>query len=272
MRRLVLCALLLVPGLAAAQDSTLADIRQELGVLLIEVQALRTQLSTTGAPVVDLGGTDALARIDAMEAELRRLTGQTEAATNRIEQVVADAQNRIGDLQFRACEADPACDIGAIGTAAPLGGVAVSPVPAPAPLDPPANGGGAQMAIGEQADFDRAKEAFDSSSFRSAATLFETFAQAYTGGPLTAEAHLYRGRALEQEGDAEGAARAYLDAFSGAPGGPDAPEALLRLGLTLDTVGQRPDACATLGEVTSRFPASDASVEAQTARASLACP
>ena len=37
--------------------------------------------------------------------------------------------------------------------------------------------------------------------------------------------------------------------------------------LSLNKLGQRDDACATLGEVTNRFPEAAASLEAQTARA-----
>ncbi len=266
---IALAAALTLPGAASAQEETLADIRQELSVLFGELQRLQVELNTTGSPQVDLSGTSALERIDVMEAELRRLTGATEAAQNRIASVVADGTNRIGDLEFRLCEVEPGCDIAALGDTPTLGGGAgAAPV---AVVPPAANPGGAQLAIGEQADFDRAKEAFDSSSFRSAADLFATFAQTYTGGPLTGEAHFYRGRALEELDETENAARAYLDSYSGSPQGALAPDALLRLALALDAVGQRDDACANLDAVTQRYPDTNASIEAQTARASLGC-
>lgn len=270
MLRLLLCALLLVPGIARAQDDqTLADIRQELSILFVEVQRLKRELSTTGTPSVNLGGTSALARIDAMEAELRRLTGRTEELENRINRVVADGTNRVGDLEFRLCELEAACDISTLGMTPTLGGdIDTAPVAAPTPQP---ETGGAQLAIGEQDDFDLAKSELDAGNFQTAASLFNTFTQNYTGGPLTGQAHFHRGQALEGVGDIAGAARAYLEAFSGSPQGPIAPDALLALGLSLDKLGQREDACATLGEVTNRFPQAAASIEAQTARASLAC-
>lgn len=254
-----------------AGDETLADIRQELSILLVEVQKLKRELSTTGLPDVNLQGTSALSRIDAMEAELERLTGKTEKLEFRINQVVEDGTNRIGDLQFRLCELEDSCDVGSLGETPPLGGVDVSGVAAPAPAAPAAREDKPQLAVGEQSDFDRAKEALDSGSFRSAADLFATFTQTYTAGPLTGEAHYYRGQALAQLGETADAARAYLDSFSGSPKGPKAPDALLQLGLKLNELGQTPDACVTLGEVTNRFPDSPASVEAQTARADLGC-
>ncbi|WP_102110166.1 tol-pal system protein YbgF [Oceaniglobus roseus] len=260
-----------LPGAAAAQDAdtTLADIKQELAVLLTEIESLKRELSTTGTPQMNLQGTSALQRIDAMEAELRRLTGDTEEMTNRVNRIVTDGTNRIGDLQFRVCELEEGCDIGALGETKPLGGEAGT-VPAAAP-PPPAAPSGPELAVGEQADFDRAKEALDSGSFRSAADLFKTFTETFTAGALTSQAHFYRGEALSQLGENAEAARAYLEAFSGAPEGEKAPEALLKLGLTLNTLGQQSDACAILGEVPTRFPESPASIEAQTARSSLVC-
>ena len=54
----------LVPGRLAAQtEQTLADIRQELTVLHVEIQRLKRELSTTAAPSVPLNGTSVLDRV-----------------------------------------------------------------------------------------------------------------------------------------------------------------------------------------------------------------
>ena len=53
---LVLALGVSVPQFAAAQDdATLADIRQELTVLFVEVQKLKRELSTTGGAVSNVG-------------------------------------------------------------------------------------------------------------------------------------------------------------------------------------------------------------------------
>lgn len=267
MLRALLLAALLVPGLVRAQDGeTLADMRQELQVLFVEVQRLKRELSTTGGPRMALSGTGALERIDAMEAELRRLTGLTEELENRINRVVSDGTNRIGDLRFRICELEEGCDISELGETPPLGGVETPQAAQPRPVTE-----GAELAVGEQQDFDRAKAAFDAGDFRQAADLFAAFTEAYSGGPLAGEAHFLRGEALSEIGDDKAAARAYLDAFSGQPQGPRAPAALLALGRKLGALGQTSDACATLGEVPARFPDSAAADEAEAARSELGC-
>jgi len=136
---------------------------------------------------------------------------------------------------------------------------------------PTGSTGGEELAISEQADFDRAKEVLGQGDFRGAAELFATYAQSYPGGPLIPEAHLLRGDALTNLGETSNAARAYLDAFSAKPEGPLAPDALLKLGEGLATLGQVPEACVTLAEVGTRFPGSIASTQSTVAMQGLGC-
>jgi tol-pal system protein YbgF len=271
LRSLALMLALGAPGIAMAQDAaTLADIRQQLAILYVEIDALRAELSATGQlGTGGFAGNTPLDRLNAIEAELQRLTSKTEELEFRINRITVDGTNRIGDLEFRLCEIEPGCDISLLGETPSLGGVdSAAQVPTPQPD----SGTGPALAVGEQADFDRAKAALDSGDWRGAADQFAVFVQTYPGGPLSSQALYYRGIALEALGELSNAARSYLDSFSGEPEGVVAPDALLRLGVSLAALGQVPDACVTLGEVPVRFPSSPAAVEAQAARANLGCP
>lgn len=261
-------------GLAQDKARTLADIRAELGTLAGELQALKSELLSGGqAAMQAAGGASALDRMNAIEAQLSRLTSETEALQNRVGRVVADGTNRIGDLEFRLCELEEGCDTANLPITQSLGGDAGAvPAPAVVPATPaPATGPTPELAVSEQADFDRAKGALDSGDFRGAADQFAAFTQSYPGGPLTGEANYQRGEALTRLGDTSNAARAYLEAFSGAPNGPRAPAALLKLGAALGLLGQTQEACVTLGEVGTRFPTAPEAVEATTAMRSLGC-
>ena len=272
LRALLLTAVLLpAPVLAQERAQTLADIRTELTSLNAQFNALKQELVSTGAAQSGLAGGSALQRMDTMEAAITTLTAKAEELELRLNRVVADGTNRLGDLEFRLCEMEEGCDIGAIGQTAPIGGTtgapaapATSPSPAPAP-------GGAELAVSEQADFDRAREVLGQGDFRTAADLLATFATTYTGGPLTYEAHFLRGEALNQLGETANAARAYLESFSGEPDGPRAPEALLKLGQALGQLGQTPEACVTLTEVGVRFPGNASAQAASTAMQGLGC-
>lgn len=277
MRRLGLTvALCLLPVLGHAQDrtQTLADIRAELGALAAEFNALKAELVSSGAAASGAAGGDALQRMDTIEATLARLTARTEEVELKLNRVVSDGTNRIGDIEYRLCEVTEGCDPATLGATPALGGD-TGAAPAPVATDTgvgtaPATGG-TELAVAEQADFDRAKEVLGQGDFPGAAALFATYAQSYPGGPLVPEAHFLRGEALSKTGDTGNAARAYLDAFSAAPEGPFAPDALLKLGEGLGALGQVPEACVTLAEVGTRFPGSMASTQATVAMQGFGC-
>ncbi|KAJ54102.1 tol-pal system protein [Actibacterium mucosum KCTC 23349] len=256
---------MLTAPVAMAQDQTLADIRQDLAVLFVEIQRLKTELSTTGAATGPAAGGTALQRIDAIEAQLQRMTARTEDLQFRIDKVVRDGTNRVGDLEFRLCELEPNCDIGSLSDTPTLGGE----LPTATTVQP--QGETTQLAVGEQADFDRAKAVFEQGDAAGAVTMLESFVQTYPVGNLTTEAQFLRGEALKSLGRTSESARAYLEAFSGAPNGTRAPDALFGLGVALNDLGQQREACVTLAEVSARFPGSAADADAQSARATFAC-
>lgn len=189
--------LMTAPAALMAQDNdqTLADIRQQLTVLSVEVQKLRRELSTTGGGSVETGGSSVLERVGTMESELQRLTSKTEEMENRINRIVADGTNRIGDLEYRLVELEGG-DLGTLGETSTLGGGEAPTVVAPAPeadrevveMTPgsggaaPSNGiitpiNEAELAVSEKTDFERAQGALANGDFRSAADLFATFSQ-----------------------------------------------------------------------------------------------
>lgn len=256
-------------SVAAQSSETLADVRQQLSVLYVEVQRLKRELSTTGAPQGSVSGGSALARLDGIEAQLQRLTGKTEELEFRIEEIVRDGTNRIGDLEFRLVELEGG-DVSQLGETTTLGGdfgpVPVTPLPGS-----PALANETELAVGEQADFERAFAALEGQDFRVAADQFAAFSQTYPGSPLEAEAHLRRGEALEGSGDVKNAARAYLESYSGYPNSRVAPEALFRLGSALGKLGQTNEACVTLNEVSVRHPGDEFAFEAQGQMQSLGC-
>ncbi|MFD2174616.1 tol-pal system protein YbgF [Rhodobacter lacus] len=272
MRQTATAVMLALAMSMPAGAETLADIRAELAQLSGQMQSLRAELVASGAQGMQAaGGASALQRMDAMEAELTRLTSRTEALSNRIEQVVKDGTNRVGDLEFRICEMEQGCDPATVGQSQPLGGAATPSQSVTAPAPNAVGTGAGNLAMNEQADFDRAKGVLDQGDFRAAADLFKTFTETYPGGPLTGDAAYLRGDALNKAGDVPNAARAWLDAFSAAPEGPRAADNLLELGKALGALGQKTEACATLAEVPARFPSSGAAGQVSAAQAALAC-
>lgn len=265
---------ILLPMSAAAQDrqQTLADIRQELTVLHVEVQRLKRELSTTGAVSTNLAGSTVLDRVVAIEDELQRLTAQSEQLEYRINRIVTDGTNRIGDLEFRLVELEGG-DISQLGETTTLGGEDETAAAGDGATvgAPQAEAGGADLAVGEQADFNAAKQALEGGLYQEASEGFAAFNTAYPGSPLAPQAEFHRGKALDGLGDTREAARAYLASFTGDAVGPMAAFSLFELGAALGRLDQSDQACITLSEISARFPGHEVIAKAEAEMSQLGC-
>ncbi|MBC9247982.1 tetratricopeptide repeat protein [Paracoccus sp. 11-3] len=263
-----LAALMVLPGMAAAQEPTLADLRVQLDALRADVQGLRRELIASGAAGYQAAGGDAaIDRMNNIEQQLARVTDRTEQLQNRISRIVQDGTRRVADIEFRLCEMDEACDLAAL-TTQDLGGPVAGgtrPVIAPQP------GNGKAATASEQADFDAAAKMMAGGDFRRAAEMFGAVAETHAGGPLTAEALFLRGASLDSAGDSKAAAAAWLEGFAADPDGPRAPESLLGIARVIADNGDPTAACLYLAEIPARFPGSSAAGEAETRMSRLAC-
>ena len=298
---LVLACLLPVSAPAQQADQqTFADIRADLTLLKEQIVGLRNELITTRPAETGVeNAAPLLVRVDQLEADVQRLNGKLEELGFRLEQVVADGTNRVGDLEFRLLELEGG-DFSELGDTPPLG-----TMPAPAatasgntgaqplidqtaaeltdalrPRPRPGAGGEAMASVTDDVSnvtdttvpqpqpaadpFEQALGAYRSGRFAEAVTAFDGVIASNPGGPRVAEAAFWRGEALAAQGNWNAAARSYLDSFSGAPQGTKAPEALLRLGISLGRLGQVNEACMTLNEVSKRFPDAAADVSSRT--------
>ena len=257
---------------ALAQDrETLADIRQDLTVLNVEIQRLRTELSTTSGATVP-SGSNMLDRVTLIEQELQRLTARTEELEFRISRIVADATNRIGDLEFRLVELEGGdvsqlSETSTLGGDTSQGGAPSGPATLPAPV-PPTTG---EVAVGERADFEEAQALLESGDPAAAAAAFQRLIDTYPGSPFTLAALLARGDALDAMGQPRDAGRAFLNAYNADPQGPTAPLALLKLGQQLSALGETEAACRILGQLALEFPDSAAGQQSGPFAASLGC-
>ena len=273
----IFVAAFVLPCAVQAQDEqTLMDIRQELEFVYAEILSLKRDLSTTGNALQTVNNGPALQRIDMLEAEVRRITGQIEAKQNWIKRIVTEGTKRVGHLEFRLCELEVGCDIGSLDRIAPMGGQvpdrkATSTGRQSTAQLADASEDASSATNSERATFQRAMAAFEAQEFASAASQFATLTSNFPGGPLTGEAHYWRGAALAGQGDWAAAASSFLESFSGSPQGTKAPEALYRLGISLRELGQTEEACLMLSEVPIRYPVSLILEEAAAERSALGC-
>ena len=262
-------------GLAHAQSEpdpeTLGSIRSELTQLYAEIQALRAEMAQDGTnqALAQLSG-PAVLRLDTIEEQLRQVTGQVEQLRFRMDQIVEDGTRRIGDLEFRLVELEGG-DLSALGETPTLGGETAE-MASVIPLQPDDNTqDGVELAVSEESDFDAATQSLGDGDYANAVLQFGQFLSNYPGGPLSARAMFHMGEAQEAMGQHKEAARSYLDSFTAQPSGTYAPQALMRVALSLGELGKVDNACQTLNEVLVRYPDSAVIEQTRSSQQSLGC-
>lgn len=269
-------ALVLVLGWGAAAQTWTAqqpsdeDLRYRLSVIDAEVQQLKAQIGAAGggAAQAPVSG-DALVRIQRLEAEIGRLTGQVEELRFRVEQVAGDATRRFGDIEFRLTELEGG-DTSAVGQPVPLGGTPVTggggdPGTAVATAGP-------EVSVSERSDLDRAIRDVQQGRFDQAEDRLRRFLTDYPRSPLEGEARFWMGESQFVRGAFQEAARSYLGGYESDRQGPVAARNLVKLGVTLGRLGQVREACLTLNEVTTQFPGDSRAVgEASAEARQLGC-
>ena len=99
-----------------------------------------------------------------------------------------------------------------------------------------------------------------------AAETFGDFVHKYPSDHLTPEAQYWLGESLFQNRRYHDAAEAFLTVSTKYGTIARAPDAMLRLGQSLESLGQKEAACASLGEVLRKYPRASLSVKESVAR------
>ncbi len=148
----------------------------------------------------------------------------------------------------QSAAAAPARNYGADAAAAGAASAASAAV-APAPSGGPA-----------RALFDQGYGALNRREYSAAEGYFQQFLEEYPSDPLAGSAQYWLGEAAFVSGEYKTAADRFLKTFTTYPSSERAPEALLKLAISLRRLGNNTDACATFTELTQRYPKAPQSV------------
>jgi tol-pal system protein YbgF len=102
---------------------------------------------------------------------------------------------------------------------------------------------------------------------------FTEFLGQHANDDLAHNARYWLGETYYVRAQYQQAAVTFFDGYQKAPSGPKAPDNLLKLGMSLGRMYQKQEACASLAELTTRFPNASTDIRNQTAaeRRRLAC-
>jgi tol-pal system protein YbgF len=109
--------------------------------------------------------------------------------------------------------------------------------------------------------FDQATGALNRREYSAAETYFQQFLDQYPADALAGSAQYWLGETAFVSGEYKTAADRFLKTFTAYPTNERAPEALLKLAISLRRLGNNTDACATFTELARRYPRASQSVQ-----------
>jgi tol-pal system protein YbgF len=238
---------------------------------LREVRSIVLQAHATGAPVeIKEAGPDPqvvslTARLDDMEQTLRGINGQFESLQHDLSVArrdAADARAQAGSLSDRLDKVEKQL-------------AALAPAPPPAPeAGPGADGGlagqttlGPAPAADPKAAYAAARQLLLDGDYRSASAAFQDYVDRFGDTANARPARYWLGETKFIQEDYAGAAAAYLGAIRGWPDTAWAPDAVVKLSLSLVQLKKTKDACGALGEFDRRYPHASAAAQARAAAA-----
>ena len=256
----------------AAPGARLERLERQIADLQSVVAAVETLAKNNSGGV---SGYAAAAGGGASGDQIRQLSEQIADLTQRIERLEA----RLGEAGAAAPASQPRQDYAASPASGyedkqqlpPLG---TPPAPAYAPRQqqtanattpgaaygyetpaqrtpPPA---AATAANTPRALFDQGYGALNRREYSAADTYFQQFLEQFPTDPLAGSAQYWLGETAFVSGEYKSAADRFLKTFTNYPSSERAPEALLKLAISLRRLGNNTDACATFAELAQRYP------------------
>lgn len=205
-------------------------------------------LETTAAPITGTDSGSLMLRVQQLEADVRRLNGLLEEATQALRLLEAQSLERYVDLDRRL----------ASGAAAENDEVAGSTdvAPIPAPSDTPAAGRAVDAQEGEEAAYRAAYELVREREFDDAVAAFTAFLADFPFGRYAPNAHYWLGELylVLDPPDPELARQNFKLLLDQYPADPKVPDALYKLGRVQFIKGNRQRSKEYLDEVIREYP------------------
>jgi tol-pal system protein YbgF len=225
-----------------------------------------------GGPAGGVSGGSA--RLNDMEQSLRELRGQVESLSFQVKQLTEqldiarkESNYRLGALEGGA----PASPLPAAGSAAAAPAAKSGAPNPPVALTTGSNQAGKKpgtlgsipsnapveddAGLAPQDQYDAAVDLLSRAQYAEAQQAFRSFVAANPANQLAGPAQYWVGDIAFTQKDYQGSAKAFAVVLKSYAKTPKAPEAMLKLGLSLLELGQKKEGCTTLGALKVKYPA-----------------
>ncbi|MBL4612259.1 MAG: tol-pal system protein YbgF [Emcibacter sp.] len=189
---------------------------------------------------------DMEARISQMETQLRQLTGRIEESNYQTDQLKQKMDRLARDYEFRLAELEKTGGRPATGAA---------PVATP-DITSAATGGDVLPAGSEKQQYSYAQKLVTKGQYAKAEQALAAFLKRYPKAQLAGNAQYWLGQTYYVRKMYTKATRAFLEGYNNYPKSPKAAAFLLKIGMSLNAMGEKADACDAYRELASRFPTS----------------
>jgi tol-pal system protein YbgF len=283
------------PATASGSDSALRQRIEQLEEQLVDMQVTIGTLDSLkggaassssvfrGGSTPSGGNPGDSVRLDALEQQMRQLSGQLDQLTQQVRQLNARQSSAPATGPGVLADADatrpPVRAQSAVVGTQPV--VAGAPLPQSASADQigkiigPSGPGG--VAGGDDASpkqlYETAYGYLLAQDYGAAEVAFDEFLKRFPNDQLSGNAQYWLGETHFVRGQFKAAAGAFLKGYTTYARSSKAPDSLLKLALSLDRLGQKDAACSSFSELAVKFPNATAPVRnrADAERRRLAC-
>lgn len=257
-------------------------VERDLRELQYEVYKGNPPAATGGhAGGAGVTGPASAARLNDLEQSLREVRGQVETLAFQVKQMTEQLELSRKETAYRL----GALEGGAPASPVPLtAGPAQANAPKPMPTAKPAAGfaGGSNQSaqqpgtlgsipsaaidddtsvgLSPRQQYDAAMELLTKAQYSEAQSAFRGFVAANPKDELAGPAQFWVGDIAFTQKDYQGAARSFADVLKRYSKTAKAPDAMLKLGLSLMELGQKKESCTTLGAIKAKYPNASKSV------------
>lgn len=187
---------------------------------------------------------DVEARLSQLETQLRQLTGRIEESNYQTGRLKQQMETMARDYEFRLKELEnpgsgPAVSNEATGVTTPKTTVE--------DILPPGS---------EKEQYSYAQKLVTKGQYAKAEAALAEFLKRYPEVKLAGNAQYWLGQTYYVRKMYTKATRAFLEGYNNYPKSPKSPAFLLKIGMSLNAMGEKKDACDAYRELASRYPAS----------------
>jgi tol-pal system protein YbgF len=184
-------------------------------------------------------------RLNQLQQAISLLTGQVEQLQYRNQQLQQQMEKMQADYEFRLEQMEK-------GGARP-GGARPGGAPASRPTPPPSTAAAPPAAAADQAYNDAFKKLQDG-DYAGAEKGFRAFVQRHPQHALAGNAQYWLGETYYARRDYQHAMTAFAEGYKAYKTSPKGPDNLLKLGITLATLGRKADSCAIFARFAKDYP------------------